>query len=93
MDDVDAVNAQIALNMLQSGDWVTARINGVVYLEKSPLGFWLMAASCAAFGPRDWAARWWRLRGRVRGWSGCWARSGWSSRAAAKTCLRIGHKW
>jgi hypothetical protein len=57
MDDVDAVNAQIARNMLDSGDWVTARINGVLYLEKSPLGFWLMAASYSVFGVYDWAAR------------------------------------
>jgi hypothetical protein len=57
MDDVDAVNAQIARNMLDSGDWVTARINGVLYLEKSPLGYWLMAASYALFGAHDWAAR------------------------------------
>jgi len=28
MDDVDAVQAQIAHNMLQSGDWVTARLDG-----------------------------------------------------------------
>lgn len=34
MDDVDAVQAQIARNMLQSGDWVTARLDGVPYLEK-----------------------------------------------------------
>ena len=26
MDDVDAVQAQIARNMLESGDWVTARL-------------------------------------------------------------------
>ena len=57
MDDVDAVNAQIARNMLESGDWVTARINGVLYLEKSPLGYWLMAVSYAIFGVHDWAAR------------------------------------
>ena len=57
LDDVDAVNAQIARNMLHSGDWVTARINGVLYLEKSPLGFWLMALSYTVFGPHDWAAR------------------------------------
>ncbi len=57
MDDVDAVNAQIARNMLDSGDWVTARIDGVLYLEKSPLGYWLMAASYAVFGVHDWAAR------------------------------------
>ena len=43
MDDVDAVQAQIARNMLQSGDWVTARLDGVAYLEKSPLDYWMMA--------------------------------------------------
>src|SRR6059036_1620104 len=57
MDDVDAVQAQIARNMLQSGDWVTPHLNGIAYLEKSPLKYWLMAASFAIFGVRDWAAR------------------------------------
>jgi len=57
MDDVDAVQAQIASNMLSSGDWVTARLDGVIYLEKSPLVYWLMAASYAVFGVHDWAAR------------------------------------
>lgn len=57
MDDVDAVQAQIARNMLESGDWVTARLNGVPYLEKSPLVYWMMAISFAVFGVHDWAAR------------------------------------
>ena len=57
MDDVDAVQAQIARNMLESGDWVTARLNGVAYLEKSPLVYWMMAMSFAIFGVHDWAAR------------------------------------
>ena len=57
MDDVDAVQAQIARNMLESGDWFTARLNGVAYLEKSPLVYWLMALSFAIFGVADWAAR------------------------------------
>jgi 4-amino-4-deoxy-L-arabinose transferase-like glycosyltransferase len=57
MDDVDAVHAQIARNMYESGDWVTARLNGVAYLEKSPLGYWLAASSYSLFGVRDWAAR------------------------------------
>lgn len=57
MDDVDAVQAQIARNMLDSGDWVTARLDGVAYLEKSPLKYWLMAISYAVFGVHDWAAR------------------------------------
>jgi len=57
MDDVDAVQAQIARNMLQSGDWVTARLDGVAYLEKSPLKYWLIAISYMIFGVHDWAAR------------------------------------
>jgi len=57
MDDVDAVQAQISRNMLQSGDWVTARLNGVAYLEKSPLGYWLTASAYRIFGITDWAAR------------------------------------
>lgn len=57
MDDVDAVQAQIARNMITSGDWVTARLDGVVYLEKAPLVYWAIALSYQIFGPYDWAAR------------------------------------
>src|SRR5450432_2555918 len=57
MDDVDAVQAQIARNMLDSGDWVTARLDGVAYLEKSPLKYWLIALSFKLFGVHDWVAR------------------------------------
>ncbi len=57
MDDVDAVQAQIARNMLESGDWVTARLNGIAYLEKSPLVYWMMAICFKIFGVHDWAAR------------------------------------
>lgn len=57
MDDVDSVQAQIARTMLQSGDWVTARLDGVAYLEKSPLKYWLIAICFQIFGVHDWAAR------------------------------------
>ncbi len=57
MDDVDAVQAQISRNMLTSGDWVTARLDGVVYLEKAPFVYWAMSASYVIFGAHDWAAR------------------------------------
>src|SRR5580658_7825873 len=57
MDDVDAVQAQISRNMLTSGDWVTSRLDGVVYLEKAPLVYWLIAGSYKIFGIHDWAAR------------------------------------
>ncbi len=37
MDDSDAVEAQIARTMLSSGDWVTAQLDGVKYLEEVAL--------------------------------------------------------
>jgi 4-amino-4-deoxy-L-arabinose transferase-like glycosyltransferase len=57
MDDVDAVQAQAARNMLASGDWVTARLDGIAYLEKAPLNYWMMAVAYRIFGVHDWAAR------------------------------------
>jgi hypothetical protein len=57
MDDVDAVQAQIARNMLTSGDWVTARLDGVAYLEKAPLIYWAIALCYKLCGVSDWAAR------------------------------------
>jgi 4-amino-4-deoxy-L-arabinose transferase-like glycosyltransferase len=57
MDDVDSVQAQISRTMLTSGDWVTAHIDGVAYLEKSPLNYWLVAYMFRIFGVHDWVAR------------------------------------
>jgi 4-amino-4-deoxy-L-arabinose transferase-like glycosyltransferase len=57
MDDVDAVQAQIARNMLDSGDWVTPHLNGIAYMEKAPLKYWMMAAAFQLFGVHDWASR------------------------------------
>src|SRR5262249_26981803 len=56
MDDVDAVQAQIARNMIDSGDWVTARLDGIAYLEKAPLIYWAIAISYKIFGTYDWSA-------------------------------------
>ena len=57
MDDVDAAQPQIARNMIVSGDWVTPHLNGVAYMEKPPLKYWMIAASFQVFGVYDWAAR------------------------------------
>lgn len=57
MDDVDAVQASIAREMAQSGDWVTPHIDGIAFLEKAPFVYWTMAASLKIFGVHDWAAR------------------------------------
>lgn len=50
MDDPDAVQAQIARNMLDTGDWTVAHLDGVPYLEKSPLIYWMIAISHRIFG-------------------------------------------
>ncbi|MFL6386809.1 MAG: glycosyltransferase family 39 protein [Terriglobales bacterium] len=57
MDDVDAVHGQIARNMVQSGDWVIAHLDGVPYMEKAPLPYWLIAICYLLMGVHDWVAR------------------------------------
>jgi len=57
MDDVDGVHGQLTRNMLTSGDWVTARLDGVPYLEKAPLLYWCIVVFYKIFGVHDWAAR------------------------------------
>lgn len=49
--------AEIAREMLTSGDWVLPRLNEVFYFEKPPLVYWLTAVSMAVFGENAWAAR------------------------------------
>jgi 4-amino-4-deoxy-L-arabinose transferase-like glycosyltransferase len=57
MDDVDAVQASIAREMVVSHDWVTPHIDGIAFLEKAPFVYWVMALSLKVFGVHDWAAR------------------------------------
>src|ERR1700683_450287 len=57
MDDSDAVLAQAARTRMETGDWVTPRLDGVAYLEKPPLYYWPMIVSYKIFGVHDWAAR------------------------------------
>ena len=58
MDDADTVHAEAAREMVETGDWVTLKINGGLrYLEKAPLMYWLVAASYKVFGVHDWSTR------------------------------------
>ena len=57
MDDVDAVHGQIARNMVDSGDWVIPHLDGVPYMEKAPLPYWLIAICYLVLGVHDWVAR------------------------------------
>jgi 4-amino-4-deoxy-L-arabinose transferase-like glycosyltransferase len=51
--------AEMAREMLASGDWITTRLNGIKYFEKPPLQTWMNALSFAAFGLGEWQARLW----------------------------------
>ncbi|HEO70026.1 MAG TPA: glycosyltransferase family 39 protein, partial [Candidatus Hydrogenedentes bacterium] len=42
--------AEVAREMIQSGDFLVPRVNGEPYLEKPPLLFWAIAAASAPFG-------------------------------------------
>jgi 4-amino-4-deoxy-L-arabinose transferase-like glycosyltransferase len=49
--------AEVAKEMLQSGDCVTPRLSGQPWLEKPVLYYWLTAVSFLLFGVNEWAAR------------------------------------
>ena len=51
--------AEIPREMLSGGDWVTPHLNGLVYLEKPPLQYWITALSLHYFGASEAAARLW----------------------------------
>ncbi len=51
LDDADATHAQAAQAMLSTGDWVTLHVDGIRYLEKPPLPYWLTAVSLKLFAP------------------------------------------
>lgn len=51
--------AMLSLGMLQSGDWVTPRLNGLLYFEKPALQYWAGAVAFKLFGINEFAARFW----------------------------------
>ena len=55
LDDVDASHAQVAQHMDESGDWVTMKLDGIRYLEKPPLPYWLDATFYWIFGQNVFA--------------------------------------
>ena len=59
LDPDEGLYAEIAREMLTSGDWVIPHVNGLPYLEKPPLYFWLTALTFQLFGPSEWATRLW----------------------------------
>src|SRR5215467_8977070 len=56
-DDADSTHAEAAREMYVSGDYVTLHVNGVRYLEKAPLLYWLVALGYHVFGVNEFATR------------------------------------
>ena len=56
LDDADATHANAARHMALTGDLVTLHVNGIRYLEKAPLPYWLDALSFRIFGFNTFAA-------------------------------------
>jgi len=59
LDPDEGLYAEIPLEMVTSGDWIIPHVNGLPYLEKPPLYFWLTALTFEVFGPSEWATRLW----------------------------------
>lgn len=57
LDDADSTHAEAAREMYVTGDYVTLHVNGVRYLEKAPLPYWLVAISYHIFGVNEFATR------------------------------------
>ena len=55
LDDADATHAQAAQAMLHTHDFVTLHVDGIRYLEKPPLPYWIAAASMSVFGETAFA--------------------------------------
>jgi 4-amino-4-deoxy-L-arabinose transferase-like glycosyltransferase len=56
-DDIDAAHALVAREMLQRHDFVVMYQDGLRYLIRPPLHFWLVAASYSLFGETEFATR------------------------------------
>jgi 4-amino-4-deoxy-L-arabinose transferase-like glycosyltransferase len=57
LDDADSTHAEAAREMVVTGDYVTLHVNGVRYLEKAPLPYWLVAISYKVLGVNEFSTR------------------------------------
>lgn len=53
----DGQYAEVAREMVLGGDWITPHLNDVIFLNKPPLLYWLIASSYCLFGVNEAAAR------------------------------------
>jgi len=90
MDDVDASHAQAAQHIADSGDLITPETNGIRYIEKPPLPYWLVAAMYKIFGQNTFATHLPNALAMLAlawlAWK--WARRAWGDRAGL--CAGLG---
>ncbi len=91
LDDADAAHASAAAHVAETGHWVTLKVDGIRYLEKPPLPYWLVAVDYRIFGENVLAAH---LPGSlsvlglaVLAWA--WARRAYGDRAAFYAALGL----
>jgi 4-amino-4-deoxy-L-arabinose transferase-like glycosyltransferase len=91
LDDADASHAQTAQHMALSGDWVTLKVNGIRYLEKPPLPYWLDAALYRVLGQNAFATHLPNALALLGcAWIGwLWARRAWGPRAGLYAGLGV----
>ncbi|MEO8400983.1 MAG: glycosyltransferase family 39 protein [Gammaproteobacteria bacterium] len=51
--------SEVAREMVVTGDYITPRLNGVAFLDKPVLYYWLQASAIKLFGLKEWALRFW----------------------------------
>ncbi len=57
LDDADSTHAEAAREMYLTGNYITLHVNGVRYLQKAPLPYWLVSFSFSALGVSEFAVR------------------------------------
>ncbi len=57
LDDADASHALVPREMLQRGDYAVMFLNGVRYLQKAPIHYWMVALDYKIFGQTEFAVR------------------------------------
>ena len=57
VDESDCGHAIAAREVRESGDWAVLHINGIRYLDKPPLHYWIVAASYALLGESAFSTR------------------------------------
>jgi 4-amino-4-deoxy-L-arabinose transferase-like glycosyltransferase len=91
LDDVDASHAQAAQHVAETDNWITCQINGIRYIEKPPLPYWMVAGSYRIFGQNTFATHLPNALAMLGlAWlAWAWARRAWGPRAGLYAGLGV----